>query len=94
MSQSTSNQLTPESLSQKLTEKLQTTHISIEDFSGGCGTAFKATVVSPQFENKRMLARHRLVNDVLKDEIAAIHAWSPTCFTPQEWEREREQNET
>jgi acid stress-induced BolA-like protein IbaG/YrbA len=25
----------------------------------------------------------------LRAEIAAIHAWTPKCFTPQEWERKK-----
>lgn len=52
---------------------------------GGCGQAFQAVIVSPQFEQKTMLARHRLVNSVLKTEIAAIHAWTPKCYTPEQW---------
>ena len=50
---------------------------------------FEATIVSPQFTKKTTLARHRLVNTTLKDEIAAIHAWSPKCFTPEEWEKKK-----
>jgi stress-induced morphogen len=53
---------------------------------GGCGQAFQAVIVSPQFESKNMLARHRLVNSVLKAEIAAIHAWTPKCYTPEQWQ--------
>ncbi|KAL8674897.1 MAG: hypothetical protein Q9168_000700 [Polycauliona sp. 1 TL-2023] len=52
---------------------------------GGCGQAFNAMIVSQQFEKKNTLARHRLVNSALKIEIAAIHAWTPKCFTPEEW---------
>lgn len=33
--------------------------------------------------------RHRLVNKVLKDEIAAIHAWTPKCYTPEQWEQQK-----
>ena len=55
-------------------------------YVGGCGQAFQAIIVSPQFESKNMLARHRLVNSVLKAEIAAIHAWTPKCYTPQQWQ--------
>jgi hypothetical protein len=25
------------------------------------------------------------VNTALKSEIAAIHAWTPKCYTPEEW---------
>jgi len=56
---------------------------------GGCGQMFEAIIVSAQFEKKMTLARHRLVNGALKDEVAAIHAWTPKCFTPVEWEKKK-----
>lgn len=56
---------------------------------GGCGQMFEAIIVSPQFEKKTSLARHRLVNNTLKAEIAAIHAWTPKCMTPAEWEKKK-----
>ena len=56
---------------------------------GGCGQMFEAIIVSPQFAKKTTLARHRLVNATLKEEIAAIHAWTPKCFTPEEWEKNK-----
>jgi acid stress-induced BolA-like protein IbaG/YrbA len=60
-------------------------------FTGGCGQAFSAVIVSPQFEKKTTLARHRLVNTALKTEIAAIHAWTPKCYTPEQWEKQRKE---
>lgn len=50
---------------------------------------FEATIVSPQFAGKRTLQRHRLVNTALKEEIAKIHAWTPKCFTVEEWEKKQ-----
>ena len=58
--------------------------------AGGCGQAFQAIIVSPQFDKKTLLARHRLVNSALKDEIAAIHAWTPKCYTPEQWAKLKE----
>ena len=61
---------------------------------GGCGQAFSAVIVSPQFEKKTTLSRHRLVNTALKAEVAAIHAWTPKCYTPEQWEKQsREGNQ-
>ncbi|KAK2809666.1 hypothetical protein FQN49_008600 [Arthroderma sp. PD_2] len=82
--------VTPESIRNILTTKIGAQHVEIEDLSGGCGQAFQAIIVSPQFENKTMLARHRLVNSALKAEIAAIHAWTPKCYTPEQWEKTRQ----
>jgi stress-induced morphogen len=59
--------------------------------TGGCGQAFSAIIVSPQFEKKTTLARHRLVNTALKTEVAAIHAWTPKCYTPEQWEKQRQE---
>ncbi|MCJ1471646.1 hypothetical protein MMC13_000286 [Lambiella insularis] len=83
--------ITPESLRSTLAEKLEAQHVAIEDISGGCGQAFEAVIVSPLFLQKTSLARHRLVNSVLKTEIAAIHAWTPKCFAPDEWARKQAQ---
>ncbi|OJJ49188.1 hypothetical protein ASPZODRAFT_13919 [Penicilliopsis zonata CBS 506.65] len=79
--------VTADLLRMKLIEQLQAQYVEIEDLSGGCGQAFQAVIVSPQFESKTMLARHRLVNSVLKTEIAAIHAWTPKCYTPEQWQK-------
>ncbi|KAH7382936.1 bola protein [Cadophora sp. MPI-SDFR-AT-0126] len=74
-------------LKEKITQSLAAVHVEIEDMSGGCGQAYSAIIVSPQFEKKTTLARHRLVNTALKAEVAAIHAWTPKCYTPEQWEK-------
>lgn len=53
---------------------------------GGCGQAFQAVIVSDKFAGKTLLARHRLVNAVLKEEIPKIHAWTPKCYTTEQYE--------
>lgn len=30
------------------------------------------------------------MNGALKEEIAAIHAWTPRCFTEEQWVKEQE----
>lgn len=65
-------------------------HLAIaNNYTGGCGQAFSAIIVSSQFEKKTTLARHRLVNTALKAEVAAIHAWTPKCYTPEQWEKQK-----
>ncbi|KAI6708388.1 hypothetical protein PZA11_007642 [Diplocarpon coronariae] len=81
--------VTEAGLKEKLTASLGATHVEIEDMSGGCGQAYSAIIVSPQFEKKTTLARHRLVNTALKVEVAAIHAWTPKCYTPEQWEKQQ-----
>lgn len=88
-----SSGVTEAGLKATLVEKLLAIHVDIEDMSGGCGQAFSAVIVSPQFEKKTSLARHRLVNAALKTEIAMIHAWTPKCYTPEQWEKQRQDGE-
>lgn len=85
-----SAQITPDSLTTTLKSKLNASHVEVEDMSGGCGQAFNAIIVSPDFEKKTLLQRHRLVNAALKEEIASIHAWTPRCLTQAQWEKETE----
>jgi stress-induced morphogen len=84
------DQITPEYIQSKIQKQLNTSHILIEDMSGGCGQAFNAIIVSSDFQGKTLLQRSRVVNAVLKEEIKAIHAWTPRCLTPDQWEREQE----
>jgi stress-induced morphogen len=81
--------ITPESLEETLKSKLNASYVAIEDMSGGCGQAFNAIIVSSEFDKKTHLQRHRLVNNALKAEIAAIHAWTPRCLTPEQWDKEQ-----
>lgn len=62
--------------------------------TGGCGQSFTSLIVSPQFAGLNSLKRHRAVNAALKQEIAAIHAWSAKCQTPEEWEKNKANNGT
>ncbi len=52
---------TTEDIENKLKEKLAASHLEVIDTSGGCGASFNVMVVSPQFEGKNLLARHRMV---------------------------------
>ncbi|KAI0398790.1 bola domain-containing protein [Xylaria palmicola] len=84
-----STSITEDSLKSALKERLKATHVEVTDMSGGCGQSFTSLVVSPVFAGQNSLKRHRTVNAALRDEIAAIHAWSAKCQTPEEWERAR-----
>lgn len=47
-------------------------------------------MVSPAFKGKTPIARHRMVNSLLKDEFDnhGLHALSLRLKTPEEWEKE------
>ncbi|PFH63024.1 hypothetical protein XA68_10436 [Ophiocordyceps unilateralis] len=84
-----SQAVTDAALRAAITERLEAVHVEVQDASGGCGQAFDTLIVSRLFNGLSSLKRHRRVNAALKDEIAAIHAWSAKCQTPEEWERDK-----
>ena len=51
----------------------------------GCGQKLEAVIVSPLFEGKGLLQRHRIVNEALAEEIAQLHAFSQKTLTPAQW---------
>ena len=54
----------------------------------GSESHFHVLVVSEEFNTINMIKRHRLVNSVLKEELASsIHALSISAKTPSEWEK-------
>lgn len=49
-------------------------------------THFKVTVVSDRFAGKMLVARHRLVNELLAQELSGgVHALALHTRTPDEW---------
>ena len=78
-------------LRDKLQNSLQAEHVQVTDESDGCGGKFSAVIVSPQFEGKALLARHRLVNSALEEELKTIHAFSQKTFTPDQWKKKQEE---
>ncbi|KAK9807727.1 hypothetical protein WJX72_007244 [[Myrmecia] bisecta] len=66
-----------------LRDRLQASDVTVLDTSGGCGASFEVAVVSDQFEGKKLLDRHKLVNAALAEEMKSIHALSiKKCWTP------------
>jgi BolA protein len=49
-------------------------------------THFKVTIVSDAFDQKRLIARHRLVNQLLSAELAgSVHALALHTYTVDDW---------
>ena len=81
-------------LRERLTRALQPVELDIIDESakhaGHAGAAsggghFIVNIVSPAFENKTLIQRHRLVYDAVDDIMhSEIHALSIQARTPQE----------
>ncbi|KAK8847563.1 hypothetical protein IAR55_005422 [Kwoniella newhampshirensis] len=66
-------------------------HSAMRAQGGGNGeTHFAIHLVSPLFKGKTAIARHRMVNALLKEEFdeRGLHALSLRLKTPEEWEKE------
>jgi len=75
---------TPEQIKSYILEGLNCTHISLE----GDGQHFFATIVSPEFEGLRPIARHQKVYAALGERMKEeIHALSFKTLTPAEFEK-------
>ncbi|WP_281971695.1 MULTISPECIES: BolA family protein [unclassified Polynucleobacter] len=75
---------TPEQIKAYILEGLNCTHISLE----GDGQHFFATIVSPEFEGLRPIARHQKVYAALGERMKEeIHALSFKTLTPEEFEK-------
>ncbi|XP_013855475.1 bolA-like protein 2 [Austrofundulus limnaeus] len=84
--------VTADHIREKLTKELVAVHVDIEDTSPNrCATSFKVLVVSPQFEGKPLLQRHRMVNTCLAEELKEIHAFEQKTLTPEQWEKQKQQ---
>ncbi|MFT4068818.1 BolA family protein [Paraburkholderia sp.] len=74
---------TPEQVRQYIAAGLACEHLEVE----GDGQHFFATIVSPNFEGKRLIQRHQLVYAALGDRMREeIHALSMKTLTPAEWQ--------
>lgn len=58
---------------EKLKKSLNPTSLEIKDISGGCGSMFLIDIKSEIFKNLSIIKQHKLVNEVLKDEIKGWH---------------------
>ena len=51
-------------------------------------THFKVVIVSARFDGERLVARHRLVNAVLAEEIEGpVHALAMHTYTAEDWKK-------
>ena len=81
-----------ESIETKLAEGLDPHHLEVVDESGnhnvppGSESHFKVVVVADAFEGRRLLERHRMVNNMLANELAGpVHALALHTYTRDDW---------
>jgi len=81
-----------DTIERKLAERFAPVHLEVVNESGnhavppGSETHFKVVLVAPAFDGQRLLARHRLVNATLTEELAGgVHALAIHTYTEPEW---------
>ncbi|XP_073984930.1 bolA-like protein 3 [Rhodnius prolixus] len=47
--------------------------IEVVDVSGGCGAMYDISIKSPEFKGLSIVKQHKLVTEVLKEEIKSMH---------------------
>jgi BolA protein len=77
---------------EKLQASLQPMHVQVTDESHmhsvpeGSESHFKVVVVSERFTDQKLIGRHRLINQLLRDEFGSgLHALALHAWTPEEW---------
>ena len=75
--------MTADQLQQLIAAGLPCEHLEVE----GDGRHWFATIVSPEFEGKRPIARHQRVYATLGERLKTdeVHALSMKTLTPAEW---------
>ncbi|KAL4646783.1 bolA-like protein 1-like [Arapaima gigas] len=81
------------SIRTKLSQALSPEHLEVLNESHqhavppGSESHFRVLVVSQHFEGLSLLQRHRLVNEVLQEELSTcVHALAIQAKTPQQWQ--------
>ena len=55
----------------------------------GSESHFKLVLVSDEFASLTLLARHRLINNILADELSGpVHALAIHAYTVEEWQKQ------
>ena len=77
---------------EKLEQAFTPLHIEVDNESHmhnvpeGSESHFRVLLVSPKFEGKPLVQRHRAVNSALSEELKGqVHALALHTMTPEEW---------
>lgn len=68
---------------EQLASKLNPTDLFVQDVSGGCGSMFAIKIVSPEFKGVPMVKQHRMVNEILANEIPKWHGLQLRTSSPK-----------
>jgi len=83
-------------IEQKLQEIFNPSYMEVVNESGnhnvppGSESHFKVVLVSDEFNSKALVARHRLINQALSQELQTqIHALALHTYTSSEWQNKQ-----
>jgi len=80
-----------QNIESRLSSSFSIEHMTVENESHrhnvapGSESHFKVTIVSEDFNDLKLIKRHRLVNKALEQELQVIHALALHTLTPDEW---------
>ena len=81
-----------QTIQDKLKQRFQADYLQVENESHNHSvppnseTHFKVTLVCEEFEGVRLIMRHRLINELLAEELAGpVHALAMHTYTPSQW---------
>ena len=80
--------ISPDEIKSTLSKGLPVSLVETQDLTGG-GDHWQVIIVSPAFEGKGLVEKHRMVNEVLKEPLAdqRIHALSLKTYSPAQWDK-------
>ncbi|KAF1981133.1 bola-like protein, partial [Aulographum hederae CBS 113979] len=57
----------------KIKHSLEPTALEVQDVSGGCGSMYALDITSSKFAGLSVIKQHRLVNNILGEDIKKWH---------------------
>ncbi|MFP3874120.1 MAG: BolA family protein [Thiohalophilus sp.] len=80
-------------IEEKLSQQIHPSHLQVINESDnhnvppGSESHFKVVIVADSFDGKPLIARHRMINEVLAEELQNnIHALALHTYAPDEWQ--------
>lgn len=64
------------SIYDKIKKALEPSELKVKDMSGGCGSMFSIEIKSSKFNGLSKIKQHKLVNELLREDIARWHGLS------------------
>ncbi|CCF59807.1 hypothetical protein KAFR_0I00260 [Kazachstania africana CBS 2517] len=58
---------------EKIREELSPSMLKVNDISGGCGSMYSIRVKTTRFNDLTTIKQHKLMNEILKDDIQKWH---------------------